>query len=178
MKSHNHLTIFGVFSIFLMIACGNPDPNLDNKGEDELKALEIETTIEEGEIKFQEIIYVPIYSDIYVDQQNQSVLLAATLSIRNTSYKDSLFISKIDYFDTKGDMVRSYIDNVISIPPMATVNYVVDKNDDTGGPGANFIVELNAKTKNVDPIIQAVMIGQTGNKGFSFTTEGYVVKSR
>jgi hypothetical protein len=75
-------------------------------------------------------------------------------------------------------MVRSYIDNVISIPPMATVNYVVDKNDDTGGPGANFIVELNAKTKNVDPIIQAVMIGQTGNKGFSFTTEGYVVKSR
>ena len=178
MKSHHIITYTTLIGLLILVACGNPDPNLDKTGEDELKALEIETTIEEEEIKFQEIIYVPIYSDIYADQQNQSVLLAATLSIRNTSYKDSLFISKIDYFDTEGNMVRQYIDNVISIPPMATVNYVVDKNDDTGGPGANFIVELNAKTTNVEPIIQAVMIGQTGNKGFSFTTEGYTVKSR
>lgn len=159
----------------LTLACENPNPNVDVKGQDELKTHEIDHTIPESEQKFQDLIYVPIYSDIYVDQQNQKSLLAATLSIRNTSYKDSLFISKIEYFNTEGDLVRSYIENAISLPPMGTINYVVEKDDETGGHGANFIVDLSARNKNVKPLIQAVMIGQTGNKGFAFSTDGYSI---
>lgn len=167
-----------VCTIVFLFSCGSPDPNLDKKGEDELKALEIERTIGEEEQIFQDIVYVPIYSDIYADQQNQKVLLAATLSIRNTSYSDSLFISKIDYFNTQGELVRSYVKNLISLPPMATVNYVIEKEDDTGGTGANFIVELNSKSKDVKPLIQAIMVGHTGNKGFSFSTDGYSIKKK
>ena len=162
---------------FSFLSCGNnPNPNIDKSGEDELKALEIERAIGEEEQNYHDIIYVPIYSDIYVDQQNQKVLLAATLSIRNTSYSDSLFISKIDYFNTDGGLVRSYVENLISLPPMGTVNYVIEKEDDTGGPGANFIVEINSRNSDIKPLIQAVMIGQSGNKGFSFATDGYSVK--
>ncbi len=162
--------------IMFLLSCGDPNPNLDTKGEDELKALEVERTITKDEQNFQDIIYVPIYSDIYADQQNQKVLLAATLSIRNTSHSDSLFISKIDYFNTHGELVRQYIENLISLPPMATVNYVIEKEDDTGGTGANFIVELSSRNKNVKPIIQAVMVSHTGNKGFTFLTDGYSIK--
>jgi len=165
-------------AIIFFFSCGNLDPNLDKKGEDELKALEVERTITKDEQNFQETIYVPIYSDIYVDQQNQKALLTATLSIRNTSYTDSLFISKIDYFDTGGELVRSYIDNLISLPPMATVNYVIEKDDDTGGPGANFIVGLNSKNKDLKPLIQAIMVGHIGNKAFSFSTDGYSIKKK
>lgn len=61
---------------------------------------------------------------------------------------------------------------------MATVNYVIEKEDDTGGTGANFLVELSAKNPTIKPLIQAIMIGHSGNnKGFSFSTDGYSVKA-
>lgn len=170
MKTSHYLLV--ILTLFLLVACLNSDPNLDNKGKDELKSLEIDREIDETTMLYSDTVYVPIYSDIYIDQHTQKCLLAATLSIRNTSYTDSLFISKIDYFDTDGNLVRSFLKNSISLPPMATINYVIEKEDDTGGGGANFIVALYAKAKIMNPIIQAIMIGENGNKGFGFTTEG------
>lgn len=165
-----------ILLVTFITACTQSNPNRGTSGEDTLKAHEMDRAIEANEQTFSDIIYVPIYSDIYLDQQNQSTLLAATLSIRNTSFSDSLFISTIDYYNTDGTLVRSYIENPISLGPMATINYVVDKDDDTGGPGANFIVELSAKM-DIRPLIQAVMVGQSGsNKSFSFATDGYSIK--
>ncbi|MEM1217191.1 MAG: DUF3124 domain-containing protein [Bacteroidota bacterium] len=171
MQPYISLLLFG-----FLFACEAPDPNNNpSSGENEFKTLEVETQINEADISFSDLIYVPIYSDIYIDQQNQNTLLAATLSIRNSSYDDSLFVSKIDYFSTDGSLVRSYLDRTISLPPMGTVNYVIERDDDTGGPGANFMVEISAKNPAVRPIVQAVMIGQNGNKAFSFITDGYSV---
>lgn len=165
-----------VLSIFICcLSCDGPNPNIDDTGEDALKAKEMEGDINIDDQLFQDLIYVPIYSDIYVDHQNQKTLLAATLSIRNTSSVDSLFISKIDYYNTAGDLVRGYIENPISLSPMATINYVIEKEDDTGGPGANFIVEISSKQRDIKPLIQAVMIGEAGNKGFAFSTDGYSI---
>jgi hypothetical protein len=59
---------------------------------------------------------------------------------------------------------------------MATLNYVIEKDDDTGGPGANFIVALSARNANIRPLIQAIMIGHNGNIGFSFATNGHSLK--
>ncbi len=162
---------------FYLSSCLNDNPNINDQGEDELKTLEMSTPINRNEIVFTDTMYVPIYSDIYIDATNLKSLLAATLSIRNTSFTDSLFISLIDYYNTNGDLVRKYIDRPISLPPMASINYVVEREDDTGGSGANFIVALEAKNKNIKPIIQAIMIGQNGNKGFSFTSEAYSLKN-
>ncbi|MBK8504789.1 MAG: DUF3124 domain-containing protein [Saprospiraceae bacterium] len=158
-------------------ACGNQNPNLDKTGEDQLKSLELDHQINKNDMVYQDLIYVPIYSGIYVDLQNPNCLLAATLSIRNTSYHDSLFISQIDYFNTAGELVKSYIDNPISLPPMATVNYVVERDDDTGGQGANFIVALSSGNLTVRPVIQAIMIGHCSNNTISFSTDGYSIKN-
>lgn len=166
-----------VFISSITFSCINSNPNITESGEDELKVLELDHQINKNNMAFQDTIYVPIYSDIYVDEHNQKTLLAATLSIRNTDYKHSLFISKIDYFDTHGNLVRSFINKPIGISPMATVNYVIEKDDDTGGSGANFIVVLNSKNKNIKPIIQAVMMGQIENKGFAFSTDGYSIRT-
>ena len=147
-------------------SCENQSPNIDKTGKYELKSLELDHKIDKGQIQYDDIYYIPIYSDIYVSEQNQKSLFAATLSIRNTSCSDSLFVSKIDYFNTEGRLV-----------PMVTVNYVIEKGDASGGSGANFIVELCAMSKNVKPIIQAIMIGDNGsNQGFAFSTDGYSIK--
>lgn len=166
-----------LFALVGFNSCENQDPNINKTGKDELESLELNHEIDKDRMKYDDLIYIPIYSDIYISEQNQRSLLVATLSIRNTSYSDSLFISKIDYFDTQGILVRNYLDNPISLPPMATVNYVIEKEDVSGGSGANFMVELSAMDKNVRPIVQAVMIGENGNnQGFAFSTDGYSLK--
>lgn len=164
--------------LMMNIACLDKKPNQTAAGQDELKSLELENPINIRDITYNDTLYVPIYSDIYVDASNQNSLLAATLSIRNTSYQDSLYVSKIDYFDTDGNLVKNFLVNPISLHPMATVNYVIERENEVGGAGANFIVVLSAKQPNIRPLVQAVMIGQSGNKGFSFSTDGYSIKNK
>lgn len=165
------------FSLILLmtICCTSPDPNTATTGENELEALEIHRELDKDNLKLKDLIYVPIYSDIYADLQNQNLLLAATLSIRNTSLKDSMFVDKIEYYNTNGELVKDYLEETIGLPPMATVNYVIEKEDQTGGAGANFLVSIFAKSIKMKPIIQAVMVLHSGNKGFAFTTDGYSI---
>ncbi len=160
----------------LLISCDQKGPNVNNEGQDELKSLEIHRELSTNEKIYEDVIYVPIYSDIYMDKANSTTLLSATLSIRNTSFKDSIFISEIDYYNTQGDLVRSYIEQPIVLTPMGTVNYVIEKEDTSGGHGANFIVKLYSESTEVKPIIQAIMIGTIGNKGFAFSTDGYSIE--
>ena len=161
--------------IVLHIGCTSQDPNATQSGEDEFKSLELDRALSIKDKKFEDVVYVPIYSDIYIDRINQNSLLSATLSIRNTSLNDSLFVTMIDYYNTEGDLVKRFIDQPIGLAPMATVNYVIEKEDTSGGPGANFIVKLYSN-HNIKPLLQAVMIGEIGNKGFAFSTDGYSIE--
>ena len=173
MKVFNLITLV---SLLFASACTYPDPNITQGGVDELKSLELDRVLSTSDKKFEDLVYIPIYSDIYSDKLNQNSLLSATLSIRNTSFTDSLFISTIDYYDTDGKLARSYINQPIALSPMATVNYVIEKEDTTGGPGANFIVKMNSENTKIKPIIQAIMIGSFGNHGFAFSTDGYSIE--
>lgn len=161
---------FGLFS------CIENDPNKDESGQDQLKSLEIDRELSPENQRYSDTFYVPIYSDIYIDEQHPKNLLSATLSIRNVSDTDTLFVSKIDYYNTAGELVRHFIDQTIALPAMASVNYVVEREDETGGSGANFIVEVSASNNIAAPRIQAVMIGEYSNKGFSFSVDGSSVK--
>ncbi len=118
--------------------------------------------------------YIPIYSDIYQKSRSDRTLLTATLSIRNTSEKDSLFLKRVDYFNTKGSLVRSYLTDNIYLNPLETIDYVIEEQDTLGGSGANFMVEWYGK-EHLTPVIQAVMIGGLASRVFSFTTEGSLV---
>ena len=116
-------------------------------------------------------VYVPVYSDIYQRTRQDRTSLTSTLSIHNTSETDTLYISRIDYYNTEGKLVRKYIESTIFLSTFETLEYVVDEADNTGGSGANFVIEWYGN-KKLNPLFQAVMIGGLGNKSFSFTTEG------
>jgi hypothetical protein len=163
-------------AVFLLMGCNTtPDPNVTVTGEDELTSLELHRELSSNDKKFEEVVYVPIYSDIYINRLNQKALLSATLSIRNTSLSDSLFVSTIDYYNTEGQLVKNFIKHPIGLAPMATVNYVIEKEDTSGGSGANFIVKLNSD-KDINPLIEAIMIADNGNKSFAFSVEGYTIE--
>lgn len=154
------------------------DPNIlySDDHKDPIKELETDKTIDSATMSYQQTFYVPVYSNIHADEDNSKVMLSATLSIRNSSLDHNLYVKRIDYYNTKGDFVRSYVTKIVELPPMGTLNYIVEKMDDTGGDGANFVVSVEADTPKIHPVIQAIMIGSYSNKGFAFETDAVAIE--
>ncbi|MBL7671984.1 MAG: DUF3124 domain-containing protein [Bdellovibrionaceae bacterium] len=120
-------------------------------------------------------VYVPIYSNIPVFNK-QIFSLRAILSVRNTSEKENLIISQIDYYDTNGKLLKSYLDQPISLAKMATYEVEISSLDVRGGTGANFIVKWDATSEISSPIIESLMYGATGHHSYSFISRGQIVE--
>lgn len=122
-------------------------------------------------------VYVPAYSHIYVGNREQPFLLTITLSIRNIDAKHPVTITSVDYYDTEGKRIRQYLEKPVSIGPWESIRYVVPQKDKSGGSGANFVVEWNAK-KTVNPVlIEAIMIGAESQQGISFSSRGQAINT-
>lgn len=161
--------------VLVSLSCVDNNPNLNTRGED---ILEAHLRYTDKSIQhYQDTCYIPIYSDIYSNSRFYSVLLTATLSIRSTSLTDTTYINSIEYYNTKGELVNSYIDRTLVLGPMESVDYVIDREDNTGGTGANFLVTWGAE-KNTKPLFQAVMISTVGQHGLSFVVDGVSLKNK
>ncbi len=123
-------------------------------------------------------VYVPIYSDIYTTTIHHRFNLTATLSIRNTSLEHAMYIDNIDYYDSHGELVREYVDSMLILRPMSSIEFVIEEDDTAGGTGANFIVDWCAEHTQVYPVLQGVMISTHGQQGISFITDGVSIKRR
>lgn len=116
-------------------------------------------------------VYVPVYSHIY-HRDDDVFYLTNTLSIRNTDEVNFIYITRVDYYDTKGKMVRKYLSSPILLPPMSTLEYVIGARDKIGGSGANFTVEWVSDKKISEPIVESIMISTGGQQGLSFLSRG------
>ncbi|MCB0454874.1 MAG: DUF3124 domain-containing protein [Aequorivita sp.] len=116
--------------------------------------------------------YLSIYSHIYSFTLEKSQNLTAMVSLRNVSDTDTIYISKADYYNTKGELIRSYFEKPIQLKPVETVEIVIDETDEHGGSGANFIFKWTTKPTTPEPIFEAVMTSLRGSQGLSFTTQG------
>lgn len=167
---------FLILIILLCMSCTETNPNLNRAGEDVLHVKEV--FIDPVELTHQDTVYIPVYSDIYSKSKNDRFLLTATLSIRNTSPADSIFVEEINYYDSHGDLVRSYIDRTLLLKPMQSIEYVIEEDDTSGGTGANFLVRWGARRSDLIPIFQGVMISTHGQQGISFITDGISISRR
>ncbi len=116
--------------------------------------------------------YLSVYSEIYDLTDESTHLLTATVSIRNTSERDSLFLTIADYYNTKGELIRSYLEHPVFLIPLETIEIVIPRRDMSGGTGANFVFHWGTKNPKYEPLFEAVMIWTTGTQGISFTTHG------
>lgn len=122
-----------------------------------------------------EIVYVPVYSDIYHLDGTKRFLLTATVSIRNISLKDSSYVLNAVYNDSYGKLLRSFATKPILLKPLESIEFVIEDKEDKGGAGASFIVEWGGSRNSGQMLIQSVMIGTTGQQGISFTSKGEVI---
>lgn len=119
-------------------------------------------------------VYVPVYSHVHLDPRRR-VQLTIILSIRNTDRSQAIDVHIVDYFDSDGKLVRSYLDAPRKIRPLGTAEFYVERLDTTGGSGANFIVGWRAKAEVVAPVVEAWMISTGGAQAFSLLGKGRVI---
>ncbi len=163
-------------TIFLFCACSK-DKTV--KKESKIpRAIEFKPATNDNSQKLSgQLVYVPIYSSIYNQYEGNLLHMTAILSIRNISPKEEIIVKKIEYYDTNGKLIKKYINKPFSLGKMSTKDFVIAENDLEGGTGANFLIEWDAKEKVSIPIIEAIMLGNLGTKGFSFSSRGKEVES-
>ncbi len=116
--------------------------------------------------------YLSVYSQIYQIAEHRTYDLTVTVSLRNISSTDTVYVENAKYYNTNGDLIRTYFAQTIYIAPLETVEIVIAEGDTEGGTGANFIFDWATPNSNSEPFFQAVMISTTGQQGLSFTTQG------
>lgn len=123
-------------------------------------------------------LYVPIYSHIHFKNQERTINLAATVSIRNTDRDHAIVLSTIDYIDNNGALVRRYLKQPRQLGPMASTSVVIEEGDAAGGLGANFIVEWSAAQPVNAPVVESIMMSARSSLGISFTSPARVLSER
>ena len=123
-------------------------------------------------------VYVPIYSHIYGEDRYRDTpfLLTATLSVRNTDPAKSFTLKKVSYYDSKGSILQQYLEKPQVIEPLGSTRFIVPESETKGGSGAKFLVEWEAESPVIEPIIESVMIGTKMQQGISFISTGRVIK--
>jgi hypothetical protein len=175
----------GVPAVALVIACAlaraettgvaSPPPTIDFRAEfkDSLTDLP-----DPGDLSAHGTIYVPAYSRVYgaASGTNKLIEFSTTLRIDNTSATKPLVIERIEYYNTAGRLVQSYLKDPIAVRPFGTIEVVIPAEDMRGGAASNFIVTWAGAGPMAEPMVEAVMIGSQENTSYSFISAGRPIR--
>lgn len=164
-----------VVCLFALVGCSREAPRSvvsPGDGSAQLKPL--------GDIKSDALQrrqrYVPVYSSIYWGSKRRTAELTAMVSIRNVSSKHPIVLEFARYHDSAGRKVREYVHAPARLDPLAGVEFVIDQQDTVGGTAASFLIEWAGPPDIDEPLIEAVMVGQVGSVGISFTSASRELK--
>lgn len=131
-----------------------------------------------GALSAKGTIYVPAYSRVYgaTSGTHRLIELSTTLRIDNTSATKPLVIERIEYYETSGKLVQSYLSEPLALRPFGTIEIIIPAEDDRGGVAANFIVTWAGAGPIAEPLIEAVMIGSQDNTSYSFVSPGRPIR--
>jgi hypothetical protein len=73
--------------------------------------------------------YVPVFSSIRMGGGRTRLDLAVTLSIHNASETEVLVLERVDYFNSAGTLVQSYLARPIAVRPYGTVEVFIAADD-------------------------------------------------
>jgi hypothetical protein len=121
-------------------------------------------------------VYVPAYSHVYVGEKGHSFNLAVTLIIRNTDLANPITVTSVEYHDSHGKLVKSFLENPRQVAALASVDFFLKESDVTGGLAPTFVVRWKADKPVNEPIMESVMIGARSGQGISFVVRGQSVK--
>lgn len=120
-----------------------------------------------------ETVYVPVYSNVLTAPKEVPIHLSNTLAIRNTDMHNPIQVTVVDYYDTKGALVKKFSLKPTMLAPLETTYVYLSERDQEGGIGANFIVRWQAAREVNRPVIECLMVGAQGR---AFVSPGQVIQ--
>jgi hypothetical protein len=101
----------------------------------------------------------------------------ATIFLHNTDPDHAINIVKIDFYNTSGKLAETYLQQPLKLNPSAGTRIHV-KNTVTGEEGtvAHFVIQWQADTKVVEPLVRGLLMGARGTRGYSFDTTPRIVR--
>lgn len=102
--------------------------------------------------------------------------VTSTLVIRNIDPAHPIVVTAADYRDSQGTHLRHYVDEPMTIAPLASVEFVVGESDHTGGHSPSFIVKWKASHLVNAPVVESLMIGGHSGRGISFIGRAWVIE--
>ena len=121
-------------------------------------------------------IYVPIYSSIFVRGEKVSLDLSANVIVRNTESANSIQITDVIYYNSEGELIKSYLNSPKKLKPMASTYFIIEAAEDIGGWGSNFIIKWESVNKVTQPLIEAIHSGQRGTGVYSYAIRGWAIE--
>lgn len=173
--------------VILFSQCKNmEDNNYQLKSNKILNGIETEITKEKTKpfsiqlknCNFGQIVYAPVYSELYPYIHKTKMLLPATLVIHNIDLEKILYITKIEYYDNNGNILRRAKTKNIQLNPLSSINCIIEQQDIHSGVGSNFLIEWQGDKEMSKPIIETIMLGSDIGQGFSFVSSGKIVKEK
>ena len=165
------ITAYFALVVFLY-SCTTKDPNLKKESENILDVNQLRKG--SVELSYRDTIYIPMYTEIYMEHDTWKLGLTPTISVRNTSLKDTVYIEEIDHYNSQGELVHQYHENILFLGPLQSIEYVVAERESEFEAmiGGSFIIIWGANSSKVKPIFQGIMVSSHGPQGISFLTEG------
>ena len=132
------------------------------------RTIELSDSLTEGRS------YLPVFRQLYLQEDKLNHPLNITISIRNPSKSDSIFLNKIYYLNKEGQLIRSYLNKTVFLKPLETIDFGVSDNSPKLGTGASFVFNWSVRNPINQPHIEAVKIMTAGQQGISFTSKAII----
>lgn len=103
-------------------------------------------------LTYRKRVYVPVNLQQKAGGRQGKVVL----KVRNTSFSDSIYVSRVDYYDRQGRLLKNIIDSTVLIKPMAT-GEIVMKSKELRESVDNLIVQWHSNGIS-KPLVQALIL--------------------
>lgn len=168
MKTVALISVASLFFLALFTGCTlQNEPAVSTSSEPIIRLSDLDVTS-------GQTVYVPAYSEIFI-MRDRTLDLAVTLAIHNTDVEHPIILTSVRYYDTQGQLLREYLTEPRQLGALASTEFFVDANEQSGGLGTNFIVEWVAEQPVFEPIVEAIMLNTSNNQGVSLTSPGRVI---
>lgn len=125
-----------------------------------------------------QLLFVPVYSEIPFGDAATTLPLSVTVSLRNTDPARPIVVERVDYHDSRGQLVRSYLDAPQVLGPLAAQHFFLRESDRDGGVSSSFLVSWRSDDAVSPPHLDAVMLTTRSQQGISFSTSARVLRER
>lgn len=125
-----------------------------------------------------QILYLPVYSSFPDFMDSSKFDMSAFLAFHNTDFRRSVTITRVQYFNSKGQLVHDFLkDGHIEINPLETVDYYIPYRDQSG-TGANFLIEWMSDSLVNEPLVESITYSLKNQQTVAVLSHGKILNER